>query len=77
MMQQVFVWTLSDVIAGAIFVVVVVVTCALIAKEWVEQKLCKHDKGVSETRSCDAICRGCGKNLGFIGTWREAQKEKK
>lgn len=77
MMPQVFVWHASDVLAGVAAIVAIAAACVLVAKEWVEQKLCKHDKGVSETRSCDAICRGCGKNLGFIGTWREAQKEKK
>lgn len=24
--------------------------------------------GVNETQACDAICRKCGKNLGFIGS---------
>jgi hypothetical protein len=38
------------------------------------QSRCKHDAGVSETSACDAICRKCGKNLGFIGTWREKDK---
>jgi len=32
-------------------------------REW----RCKHDGGVRETSACDAICRKCGKNLGFIG----------
>lgn len=39
------------------------------------QTKCKHDQGVEETRACDAVCRKCGKNLGFIGAWREKQKE--
>lgn len=34
---------------------------------------CGHEEGVSETSACDAICRKCGKNLGFIGSWRSAQ----
>jgi hypothetical protein len=34
----------------------------------IEQKYCPHDQGVHETRACDAICKLCGKNLGFIGT---------
>lgn len=32
-------------------------------------KKCEHLR-VRETRSCDAICRDCGENLGFIQDWR-------
>jgi len=39
------------------------------------QLKCKHDGGVSETQACDAICKKCRKNLGFIGTWRENNKK--
>lgn len=34
---------------------------------------CKHLR-VRETMACDAICRSCGKNLGFIQTWRNANR---
>jgi hypothetical protein len=33
---------------------------------------CTHDE-VRETMACDAICRKCGKDLGFIGNWRESR----
>ena len=36
-----------------------------------EQSSCKHDGGVNETNACDAICKQCLKNLGFIGDWRK------
>ena len=39
------------------------------------QALCRHDGRVWENGACDAICRECGKNLGFIGTWRAKRKE--
>ena len=39
------------------------------------QAHCSHDGGIGENSACDAICWKCGKNLGFIGTWREKQKE--
>lgn len=41
----------------------------------VRQARCPHDSGVSETNACDAICRKCGKNLGFISAWRAKRKE--
>jgi hypothetical protein len=34
------------------------------------RKPCKHLR-VIETMFCDAICRGCGRNLDFIQTWRD------
>lgn len=34
---------------------------------------CKHLR-VRETMACDAVCRDCGKNLGFIQIWRDANK---
>ena len=37
------------------------------------QKKCTHLR-VRETRSCDAICRDCGENLGFIKHWRDANR---
>lgn len=40
-------------------------------KEYLRKKRCKHEQGVRETRSCDAICKQCGENLGFIGLWRK------
>lgn len=36
---------------------------------------CDHGD-VFENGRCDAICRKCGANLGFIGAWREKQKER-
>lgn len=72
-----FVWTISD-LAGlaalAIWILLVVaLTAWLTFKEWRRQRKCQHPR-VTETRSCDAICISCGKNLGFIGAWRERQK---
>lgn len=41
---------------------------------WLRQRKCNHPR-VNETQACEAICNECGKNLGFIGTWREKQKK--
>lgn len=34
---------------------------------------CKHLR-VRETMACDAVCRECGQNIGFIQNWRDANK---
>jgi hypothetical protein len=65
------------IVALAILVVVVVSGLLFILPGLVRQMRCKHDRGVHETWACDAICRECGKNLGFIGAWREAEAKKK
>lgn len=68
-----FIWTIWDVLqlAGlllvALFMLFFWIGSAL--REW----KCKHRIGVRETMACDAICVQCGKNLGFIGTWREKE----
>jgi hypothetical protein len=36
-------------------------------------KKCKH-LHVRETMACDAVCLGCGKNLGFIQNWRDTTR---
>lgn len=72
-----FIWTISDVIniaAIALYVIFAVVLLVWIGfRQWRRQRRCQHSR-VHETQACDAICAGCGKNLGFIGTWREQQK---
>lgn len=68
-----FVWTIGDALSLlAVVVVLVVGGCMAAAESW-KQSRCKHDGGITETGSCDAICRKCLKNLGFIGSWREKQ----
>ncbi len=39
----------------------------------IRRALCEH-RQFYETRSCDAICSNCGKNLGFIETARQRAK---
>ena len=40
---------------------------------YLKQRRCAHEK-VWEDGGCNAHCRACGKNLGFIGTWREKRR---
>ncbi|CAJ0710574.1 hypothetical protein LMG7143_01628 [Ralstonia thomasii] len=60
-------------IALGILAISGIVLLALWLPTWRKQSKCSHDR-VHETQACDAICLRCGKNLGFIDTWREQQQ---
>lgn len=70
-MNAFFVWTVGDVIGAVIFFSIVAVGIFAWLGITIRQRICQHDSGIYETRSCDAICCKCGKNLGFIGDWRK------
>lgn len=66
-----FIFTVGDIAAVVIILLIMLYGIfSVIAKSWKEWH-CEHNEGVTETSACDAICRKCNKNLGFIGTWRE------
>lgn len=73
-----FIWTITDVlnlVAVVIFGILAGVLLVWVAfRDWRRQRKCQHAK-VWETQACEAICCGCGKHLGFIGTWRDQQKK--
>ena len=69
-----FILTISDVIGAVVVATIVLIWLLVVITEWLRQARCKHDCGVNETQACDAICRKCGKNMGFIGTWREKHR---
>ena len=62
-----FVYTIRDVLAVAVVLAFAVYGLLRIFATSIRQWLCKHDKGYFENMACDAICRECGKNLGFVG----------
>lgn len=55
---------------AAVFAVIVVYLS--VVRPLITQARCAHDGGVWETQACDAICKQCGANLGFIGTWQDS-----
>jgi hypothetical protein len=63
-------FTPHDVVEGVLLVVVLVPIAFYGARDAWRKSRCRHDQGINETQACDAICRRCGKNLGFIGSWR-------
>lgn len=70
-MTPVFVITFGDVFGMIALAIFLLVAGYFYAKEAWKQSRCKHDGGVNETMACNAICKKCGKNLGFIGNWRK------
>jgi beta-lactamase regulating signal transducer with metallopeptidase domain len=63
-MTTVFVVTIRDVVT-IICVVVVLIACVTpLLLTLMRQRRCLHNEGVTETSTCDAICRKCRKNLG-------------
>lgn len=59
---------LIDIISLVTLLIMLMIYLPLVFSIVFRQNRCDHDGGVNETRSCDAICKLCGKNLGFIGT---------
>lgn len=68
-------WAKLGWAAGELLIGVVVIACigALSLPRLFRQSRCKHPR-YFETGSCNAVCSDCGKNLGFIGAWREKSR---
>lgn len=75
MSGPVFIWTISDAIGVALFVLFTLAAAVLYLRIRWQQWRCRHTGRINETSACDAICAQCGKNLGFIGAWRDARKQ--
>ena len=41
----------------------------------IRQRRCKHEHGAYENHVGHAICKECGKDLGYIGDWEKKQRE--
>lgn len=67
-----FIWTIGDAIGLTALALIFVIFCVVGARRMLRQSRCNHAR-YYETSACDAICIDCGKNLGFIGTWRDKQ----
>lgn len=65
-----FIVTPSDVVALVVVACIVVTAVVGLVVTLAKQALCKHSR-VFENRACDVVCRKCGKNLGFIGSYRK------
>lgn len=68
-------WLAKPLVDAMIVVIFVIVVMLVQIPGAIRRGRCKHTNGVHETSACDAICNDCGKNLGFIGRWREQGKK--
>lgn len=74
MTNLVFVITARDTV-GLVILAILFLAFLFVWGPYIWRQLsCRHNGPIGETTSCDAVCRKCGKNLGFIGAWREKQK---
>ena len=55
-----------------LFVAIMLGYIAFQLPTYFKQRRCKHEQ-VHEDSRCTVWCRSCGKNLGFIGTWRKSK----
>lgn len=67
--------TLGDIISLTFFGLMLLFVLGWAIRDVWRQWRCNHEKYYENGLNCHAICRGCGKDLGFIGTVRE-QREK-
>jgi len=66
-----FIYTIGDILTLVVIVLTITAIIVVSVVQWYKESRCKHDGGYNETQKCDAICRQCGKNLGFIGKLRD------
>ena len=65
-------WIAKFLIEGSIFLCgIIVVGMIVLLLTRPGKMFCKHDQGVWEDWACNAVCRKCGRKLGFIGLWRD------
>ena len=67
-MNVIFLLTAHDLAVALIGITIAVVVGGCILSDVLRRRRCPHDKGISETSACHAICRKCGQDLGFIGS---------
>jgi hypothetical protein len=69
-------WLMKPVAEIAMVLAILAAVVALYAlaslPRWLRQRRCKHER-VNEDSACNAWCCACGKNIGFIGAWRDKQ----
>lgn len=68
-------WLAQHLVNLALALLLMLPAVFFVLRQVWRESMCEHNGTISETSACDAICNNCGKNLGFIGAWRN-RKEK-
>lgn len=63
-----FIYTAKDVLTALFLFSIFAFWAYLTVPDAIRKHRCKHDAGIRENSQCDAMCKKCGKNLGFIGS---------
>jgi len=69
-MEWFYFWLMKPIAELVLIAAILIVAALVNVPRLARQKRCRHDGEIDETSTCDAICRKCGKNLGFIGKFR-------
>jgi len=64
-----FAISLDNIIEIVLALLCLMIAIPFLIAKVINRMTCKHQV-FHENRACDAICRDCGKNLGFIGNLR-------
>lgn len=68
--MTVFTISASEIALATLLLIAAIAALGVTLRTYRVRRACRHTSGVRETPACDAICRSCGKNLGFIGKYR-------
>ena len=78
MSDYLYFWMMKPIAEGLLYLaalaVIILIYFIFQLPTYFKQRRCKHEQ-VNEDMSCNAWCRSCGKNMGFIGTYYENKKE--
>lgn len=67
-----FIYSVETMVTAALIAILVLIKAWISVSDWWKYRKCEH-LDYREIMSCDAICKNCGKNLGFIGTVRSGR----
>ena len=70
-----FIVTLTEALGVLAALLLLLFVAIVELRKFIKQKRCTHDK-YWENGQCHAICSGCGKHLGFIGSVRKERQKR-
>ena len=68
------IYTIGDIVNAVVVAVMLAAAIIISIIRYAKQRACLHEE-YYEDMACNAICRTCGKNLGFIANVRNSRKQ--